>query len=99
MRVSNNPSLSRTRPPMDYFHYRDRVLFCEDVPVSLLAKEYGTPLFVYSERTLVHHLTQIQSAFAPANPVVCYSVKTNGNLNICKVMARHGSGFDVTSAG
>jgi diaminopimelate decarboxylase len=84
---------------MDYFHYLDRVLFCEDVPVSLLAKEYGTPLFVYSERTLVHHLSQIQTAFAPANPVVCYSVKTNGNLNICKLMAKHGSGFDVTSAG
>ncbi|MFM7538941.1 MAG: diaminopimelate decarboxylase [Planctomycetota bacterium] len=84
---------------MDHFHYRDRVLFCEDVPVSELARVYGTPLYVYSEATLVHHLTSIQKAFADANPLICYSVKTNGNLGICKVMCRHGSGFDVTSAG
>jgi diaminopimelate decarboxylase len=84
---------------MDYFHYRDRLLYCEDVPVPVLAEKYGTPLFVYSERTLLHHLTQIQTAFAPANPVICYSVKTNGNLHICRLMAQHGSGFDVTSAG
>lgn len=84
---------------MDHFTYRDRVLFCEDVSVPDLAAEYGTPLFVYSEATLVRHLTQIQTAFAAADPVVCYSVKTNGNLSICKLMAAHGAGFDVTSGG
>lgn len=84
---------------MDHFHYRDRVLFCEEVPVPDLARAYGTPLYVYSEATLVHHLTSIQKAFAEANPLICYSVKTNGNLGICKIMCRHGSGFDVTSAG
>src|ERR1700761_4225270 len=84
---------------MDHFHYRDRVLHCEDVPLPALAAEYGTPLFVYSRATLLHHLTEIQTAFAPADPVVAYSVKTNGNLSICKLMAEHGSGFDVTSGG
>lgn len=84
---------------MDHFQYRDRVLFCEDVPVSQLAKQYGTPLFVYSERTLLHHLQAVQSAFAEARPVIAYSVKANGNLSICKLMAAHGSGFDVTSGG
>ncbi len=84
---------------MDHFTYRNGVLHCEDVPVPALAAEYGTPLFVYSEATLVRHLTEIQKAFAPADPVICYSVKTNGNLSICKLMAEHGSGFDVTSGG
>jgi len=84
---------------MDHFHYRDRLLYCEDVPLTLLAEEYGTPLFVYSEATLVHHLQAIQSAFAEAAPVIAYSVKTNGNLSICQLMANHGSGFDVTSGG
>jgi diaminopimelate decarboxylase len=48
---------------------------------------------------LVRHLTQIQEAFAEANPLICYSVKSNGNLALARVMARHGSGFDVTSGG
>lgn len=84
---------------MDHFNYRNGVLHCEDVPVPALAAEYGTPLFVYSEATLVRHLTEIQKAFAPADPIICYSVKTNGNLSIAKLMAEHGSGFDVTSGG
>jgi diaminopimelate decarboxylase len=84
---------------MDHFNYKNRVLHCEDVPVDELAAKYGTPLFVYSEATLRHHLKQIQTAFAPADPIVCYSVKTNGNIHIGKIMAEMGSGFDVTSGG
>lgn len=84
---------------MDHFHYRDRELYCEDVPVTKLAAQYGTPLFVYSQATLLHHLRQLQQAFAPAEPIICYSVKTNGNLTICRLMAQHGAGFDVTSGG
>jgi len=84
---------------MDHFEYRNRVLYCEDVPVPELAEVYGTPVYVYSQATLLHHLSQIQTAFAEAKPVVCYSVKTNGNLSICKLMAAHGAGFDVTSGG
>jgi diaminopimelate decarboxylase len=84
---------------VDHFRYRDRVLYCEDVPVRALAEAYGTPLFVYSKATLLHHLRQLQTAFAEANPLVCYSLKTNPNLSLCRVMAEHGAGFDVTSGG
>jgi diaminopimelate decarboxylase len=84
---------------MDHFHYKDRVLHCEDVPIRALAETYGTPLFVYSQATLLHHLKQLQSAFAAVEPLICYSVKTNGNLAIGRLMAQHGSGFDVTSGG
>jgi diaminopimelate decarboxylase len=84
---------------MDHFHYQNRTLYCESVPLPELAKQFGTPLFVYSQATLLHHLKAIQSAFASANPTICYSVKTNGNLHICKLMREHGSGFDVTSGG
>ena len=51
---------------MDFFRYRDRVLHCEDVPLRKLAESYGTPLYVYSRATLLHHLKSIQSAFAGA---------------------------------
>src|SRR5437667_7687797 len=84
---------------MDYFHYRDRVLHCEEVPVPELAETYGTPLYVYSKKTLLHHLGELQRAFAPVQPLICYSVKTNGNLSLCRLMAAHGAGFDVTSGG
>lgn len=84
---------------MDHFHYKNHILHCEDLPVADLARKFGTPLYVYSQRTLLHHLAQLQRAFAAAEPLICYSVKTNGNLSICKLMAEHGSGFDVTSGG
>ncbi|HJT79174.1 MAG TPA: diaminopimelate decarboxylase [Gemmataceae bacterium] len=84
---------------MDHFRYRDRVLTCEEVPVAALAETYGTPLYVYSKATLLHHLTQLQRAFVAVQPLICYSVKTNPNLHICRLMWEHGAGFDVTSAG
>jgi diaminopimelate decarboxylase len=84
---------------MDHFSYRDRNLYCEDVPVAELAKQYGTPLYVYSQATLLHHLKAIQTAFAVAKPIICYSVKANGNLSLCRLMGQHGAGFDVTSGG
>ncbi len=84
---------------MDHFRYRERVLHCEEVPVRKLAEAYGTPLYVYSKATLLHHLGQLQKAFAAVNPLICYSLKTNPNLSICKLMAEHGAGFDVTSGG
>ncbi len=84
---------------MDHFDYRDRTLFCEDVPVPELAAKYGTPLYVYSQHALVSRLKEVQTAFAEAKPVICYSVKANGNLSLCRLMGQHGSGFDVTSQG
>jgi diaminopimelate decarboxylase len=84
---------------MDFFTYRERNLYCEDVPAAALAEKYGTPLYVYSQKTLLHHLREVQTAFAPASPLICFSIKTNGNLSICRLMREHGSGFDVTSGG
>src|SRR5947207_2584135 len=84
---------------MDHFTYKNRMLHCEEVPVRRLAEKYGTPLYVYSKATLLHHLRQLQQAFAPVHPLICYSVKTNGNLGICRLMHEHGAGFDVTSGG
>jgi diaminopimelate decarboxylase len=84
---------------MDHFNYHNRLLYCEQVAVRTLAETYGTPLYVYSKATLLHHLRQIQTAFAAVRPLICYSIKTNGNLHICKLMGENGSGFDVTSGG
>ncbi len=84
---------------MDFFQYKNGVLHAESIPVHTLAERFGTPLYIYSRATLARHLTQIQEAFAEANPLICYSVKSNGNLALAREMARLGSGFDVTSGG
>jgi diaminopimelate decarboxylase len=84
---------------MESFHYRERQLYCEDVPVAELAARFGTPLYVYSQGAILETLKSLRSAFADGDPLVCYSVKANSNLGILKVMAEHGSGFDVVSGG
>lgn len=84
---------------MDHFHYQNGELYCEEVPVRQLADKYGTPLWIYSQKTLLHHLQQVQTAFAELDPVICYSVKANSSLGILKVMKEAGSSFDVVSGG
>jgi diaminopimelate decarboxylase len=84
---------------MEPFHYRDGQLYCEGVPATELAEQFGTPLYVYSQAAILGTLRALQDAFAGIDPLVCYSVKANSNLGVLKVMAQNGSGFDVVSAG
>ena len=84
---------------MDHFAYRNRALYCEDVAIADIAAAYGTPVFVYSQATMLHHLNEIQTAFAEAKPIICYSIKANGNISLARLMGEHGAGFDVTSGG
>jgi diaminopimelate decarboxylase len=84
---------------MDFFKYKNGELHCENVPAERIAREVGTACYVYSKATFLHHYRQIANAFAPLNPTVCYSVKSCGNINILRMLATEGCGFDVTSGG
>src|SRR3954451_15911376 len=84
---------------MDFFNYRNGELYCEDVPAERIAREVGTPAYVYSKATLLHHYRQVADAFAPLKATICYSIKSCGNINICRFLAQEGCGFDVTSGG
>lgn len=84
---------------MDYFNYKDGILFAENVNVSTLARKYGTPLYIYSSRTIIDHVRKIKSAFSQFNTLICYSVKANSNIFILKMMADEGAGFDIVSGG
>ncbi len=84
---------------MDYFRYRNGKLHCEDLPVSDLAARHGTPLYLYSTRTIIEHYRKLAEAFQPVAPIICYSIKANSNLSILRMMREHGSGFDVVSGG
>lgn len=84
---------------MDFFNYKNGELYCEDVPADKIAREVGTPAYVYSKATLLRHYRQVADAFKPVNATICYSVKSCGNINLLKVLAAEGCSFDVTSGG
>ena len=84
---------------MDYFHYQSDELFAEGVALSDVAKEFGTPSYVYSRATVERHWLAFDEAFSSLPHCVCYAVKANSNLAILNVLARLGSGFDIVSGG
>ncbi len=84
---------------MHDFHYMQDVLYCEDVPLPDIAEKVGTPVYVYSKKTLVEHFRKLDVAFKSVDHLICYSVKSNSNLSVLKVLADEGSGFDIVSEG
>jgi len=84
---------------MDDFKYKNGRLFAEAVDVQRIAADIGTPAYIYSKATFQQHLGRMQEAFSRLDSTVCYSVKACGNVNILKLMAEAGSGFDIVSGG
>ena len=81
---------------MDYFNYQqDGQLWAEEVALTELAAQYGTPLYVYSRATLERHWHAFDQAVATQPHLICYAVKANSNLGVLNVLARLGSGFDI----
>jgi len=81
------------------FQYRNGWLFCEDTPLVEIAREAGTPCYVYSQNAILSNYRRFRSAFADLDPLICYSVKANSNLTILRLLKEEGSGFDVVSGG
>ncbi|MDW8308697.1 MAG: diaminopimelate decarboxylase [Verrucomicrobiales bacterium] len=84
---------------MHAFRYVGDQLFCEGVPVAALVRKFGTPLYVYSQRTLVERWRELDAALAPVEHLVCFAVKANSNLAVLRALAQAGSGFDIVSRG
>lgn len=84
---------------MDYFDYRDGELWAEQVRVRDLAERFGTPLYVYSTRTLTRHYRAFDSAMQGLDHLTCFSVKANGNVGLLRLMGRLGAGVDIVSGG
>lgn len=83
---------------MNHFAYRDGRFFAEDVDLTKLAEDAGTPLYVYSSATLERHYRVFANAF-PAGTLIAFSVKANGNLAVLKTLGQLGAGADVVSGG
>ena len=84
---------------MHYFHYAGNRLYCEGVAIETLVKKYGTPLFVYSQRTLTEHYRKLDRALAPLDHLICFAMKSNSNQAVLRTLAALGSGFDIVSEG
>jgi diaminopimelate decarboxylase len=84
---------------MHDFHYVGKKLFCEGVAVESLANKFGTPLYVYSQRTLTNHFQKLDDALAPLDHLVCFAMKSNSNLAVLRTIADLGGGFDIVSGG
>ncbi len=84
---------------MDFFQYKNDRLMAEDLPVSDIAAQFGTPLYIYSRATLERHWHAFDKAFGEHLHLICFAVKSNPNLAVLQVMAKLGSGFDIVSQG
>src|SRR3974390_3507685 len=84
---------------MHDFRYVGNELYCEGVAVETLARRFGTPLYVYSQRTLADHFQKLDRALAPVDHLVCFAVKANSNLAVLRTLADLGGGFDIVSGG
>ena len=84
---------------MDYFNYKNEQLFAEEVAISEIIAQYGTPAYVYSRATLERHWHAFDKSFGDHPHLICFAVKSNSNLAVLNVMARLGSGFDIVSQG
>lgn len=84
---------------MNHFDYINGELCAENVPLSRIASEVGTPAYVYSTATLTRHYTVFADAFADMDAIVCYAVKANSNLSVIKTLCDLGAGADVVSEG
>src|SRR5258708_7947094 len=84
---------------MNYFAYKDNRLFAEEVAIADLAARFGTPLYIYSARTLRRHFRVMEEAFAGTDHLICYAMKALSNLSVLKLFAAMGSGFDIVSVG
>jgi diaminopimelate decarboxylase len=84
---------------MNYFTYKDNRLFAEDVAISDLAARLGTPLYIYSARTLRRHYRVLSEAFKGTDSLICFAMKALSNLSILKLFNDLGAGFDIVSVG
>ena len=84
---------------MNHFQYKNGELFCEDISVSAIAKEVGTPFYLYSKATLTRHFKAFDSSFADVDHLTCFAVKSCSNIAVLSLFGSLGGGADIVSGG
>ena len=80
-------------------NYKGKNFSIENVSASSLAKKYGTPIYCYSFKKIKKNILNLKSTFKSFNPLLCFSVKSNANVNILNEIKKLGCGADVVSVG
>ena len=83
----------------DFFERRSGQLHAENVPLTRIAAEFGTPTYVYSKAALTRAWHEFTAELAGHDALVCYAMKANSNLAVLDTFARLGAGFDIVSGG
>ncbi len=86
-------------PGAPHVAYRGHELFVEDCALNALARQFGTPLYVYSRAAMLESLAGYQRALAGRDHLICYAMKANSNLAVLQTFAQAGCGFDIVSGG
>src|SRR5580658_4871066 len=81
------------------FHYSGQDLYCENVPLADIARQAGTPAYVYSSNAILESYRAYDEALGELAHTVCYAVKANSSLGILALLAKAGAGFDIVSGG
>ncbi|MFH1762384.1 MAG: diaminopimelate decarboxylase, partial [bacterium] len=81
------------------FYFRDNQLYCEDISIQELASEYSTPAYIYSKNKILNQYRDFRAAFKDIPSLICFSVKSNSNISILKLLSDEGSGMDIISGG
>jgi diaminopimelate decarboxylase len=84
---------------MNLFAYKKGILYCEDIPIPAIASKVGTPFYLYSKNTLLRHYERLDQSLSDIDHIICYAMKANSSLALCKMLAEAGSGADVVSGG
>ncbi len=84
---------------MSHFRYRAARLHCEEVPLDVVAREVGTPCYVYSHAAIAAAFDSLDRALGSHPHLICYGCKANGNLAVIRALAACGAGTDITSGG
>ncbi|MGH6647992.1 diaminopimelate decarboxylase [Aquabacterium sp.] len=88
-----------TLPGSPFLAFRGPDLFLDDIRLSDLVREHGSPLYVYSRRAMLAALAPYQKALKGRAHLVCYAIKANSNLAVLQTFAQAGCGFDIVSGG
>jgi diaminopimelate decarboxylase len=86
-------------PGHPHIAHRDDALHVEGLSLDALAREHGTPLFVYSKQWMLDALAAYQRGFEGRESLICYAMKANSSLGVLRVFAEAGCGFDIVSGG
>lgn len=84
---------------MHFFKYKNGVLYAENIPITEIIANVGTPAYIYSYKTLLRHFKAYDEAFRDIPHIICFALKANSNSAIIKLLANYGCGADVVSGG